>query len=114
MAKPGHTQTGSVPTQLPQTTPQDYVMTDRSGFILQSILEMQNNLGKLNQAVETLTEDSRKNGAKLDSISHKIYAAEAIGGLLVIIGGGALWLIWKIWDTLAPLIPLILQSKLHH
>jgi hypothetical protein len=111
MAKPGHTQTGgSVPAQPPQTTPQDYVMSDRSGFILQSIMEMQKNLGQLTQAVTTLTEESKKTSAKLDDISHKIYAAEVVGGLLVLIGGGALWLIWKIWVTIAPLI----QSRLLH
>jgi len=110
MGKPEHAQssTGSVPTQSPQTTPQDYILSDHS-FTLQSIMEMQKVLGQLTQAVTTLTEESKKNSTKLDEISHKIYAAEVVGGLLVLIGGGSLWLIWKIWGTIAPLI----QLKLH-
>lgn len=100
--------TASVPSQLPQTTPQAYPPSDHS-FTLQSIMEMQKSLGQLTQAVTTLTEESKKSSIKLDEISHKIYAAEVVGGLLVLIGGGALWLIWKIWATIAPLI----QLKLH-
>jgi hypothetical protein len=109
MAKPRHAQTGSVPTDLPKTPPQDYVLSDHS-FTLQSIMEMQKALGQLTKAVETLTEESKKSSTKLDTISHKIYAAEVVGGLLVLISGGAFYLFWKIWDTVAPLI----QIKLPH
>lgn len=110
MAKPTPTQTDSLPDKLPQTTPpQEYILSDQSGFILQSILEMQKTLGQLTQAVITLTEESKKSSATLNKISHKIYAAEVVGSLLVLISGGALWLIWKIWATIAPLI----QLKLH-
>jgi len=111
MGKPGHTKnaTGSVPTQSPQTTPQDYILPDHS-FTLQSIMEMQKSLGQLTQAVTTLTEESKKNSTKLDGISHKIYAAEVVVSLLVLIGGGVFYLFWKIWDTIAPLI----QIKLPH
>ena|SRR5208283_2402347 len=114
MDRPTQDSMGSVPAQPPQTTPQEFVMSNRSSFILQAVMEMQNKLGQLTQAVTTLTEESKKNSNKLDGISHKIYAAEAIGGLIVLISGGVLWLIWKIWDTVTPLIPLLIQSKLHH
>jgi hypothetical protein len=111
MAKPVHTQTDALPDKLPQTTPpQEYILSDKTGFILQSVLEMQKNIGQLTQAVTTLTDESKKNNIKLDGISHKIYAAEVAGGLLVLIGGGVFYLFWKIWDTVAPLI----QIKLPH
>lgn len=104
--KPGYTKTGSVPPQLPQTAPpQEYVLSDHSSFILQAILDMKNTLGELKQAVKTLTEESQRNNTKLDKISHKIFAAEAIGALLVILGGWAIYL----FSTMAPLI----QSKPH-
>jgi len=114
MRKTGHTQssTGSVPSQLPQMTPQDYITSEHS-FTLQSVMEMQRTLGQLTQAVTTLTEESKKSSAKLDEISHKVYAAQVtikvVGSVLGIIGGGALLLFWKIWATIAPLI----QLKLH-
>ena len=75
-------------------------------------MEMQKTLGQLTKAVETLEESSKMSNAKLDSISHKIYAAEVVGGLLVLIGGGIFYLFWRIWDTITPLIPLI-QLKPH-
>jgi len=111
MAKPG-SRTGEVPTNLPKTPPQEYVLPEHS-FILQAIMEMQKAIGKLTQAVETLTEDSRKNGAKLDDISHKVYAAQVtikiVGGILSIIGGVVLVFFWKIWAIIAPLIELKLK-----
>lgn len=111
MAKPGHTQAGSVPDQFPQTTPpQDHILSDRSGFIFQSILEMQKNLGQLTQAVITLTEESKKNSTKLDEISHKVYAAQVtvkvVGALLGAIGSAAIVLFYKIWADIAPLIQI--------
>ncbi len=107
MGKTGREQSSmdSVPTQLPQTTPQAYPPSDYS-FTLQSIMEMQKTLGQLTQAVTTLTEESKKSSTKLDQISHKIYAAEVVGGLLVLIIGGALLLFSRIWVPVAPLIQL--------
>jgi hypothetical protein len=113
MTNPGRSEAGTVPTQLPQTTPQDYVMSDRSSFILQSVMEMQNKLGQLTQAITTLTEESKKNSAKIDDISHKVYAAQVtikvVGGILGVIGSAAIVLFYKIWAVIAPLI----QIKLH-
>ncbi|MBU4233509.1 MAG: hypothetical protein KJ822_17770 [Proteobacteria bacterium] len=111
MAKPG-SQTGSVPTNLPKTPPQEYVLPEHS-FTLQAIMEIQKSIGKLTQAVETLTEDSKKNGVKLDDISHKVYAAQVtikvVGGILSVISGVVLVLFWKFWAIIAPLIELKLK-----
>jgi hypothetical protein len=111
MAKPGQTQVGSLPGQLPQTTPpQEHIVSDHSGFILQSVLEMQKTLGQLTQAVTTLTEESKKSSTKLDDISHKVYAAQVtvkvVGALLGAIGSAAIFLFYKIWADIAPLIQL--------
>ncbi|PIU52594.1 MAG: hypothetical protein COS90_10630 [Deltaproteobacteria bacterium CG07_land_8_20_14_0_80_60_11] len=111
MSNPGHAQgsTGSVPTQSPQTTPQDYLLSDHS-FTLQAMMEMQKVLGQLTQAVITLTEESKKNSTKLDEISHKVYAAQVtikiIGAILGVIGSAAIVLFYKIWADIAPLIQL--------
>lgn len=111
MGKTGRTQSSmdSVPTQLPQTTPQDYILSDHS-FTLQSMMEMQKVLGQLTQAVTTLTEESKKSSTKLDEISHKIYAAQVtikvVGGILGVISSAALVLFYKIWAVIAPLIQL--------
>lgn len=109
MGKNAYTENPSVPTRSPQTTPQSYAPADHS-FTLQSIMEMQKTLGELTQAVKTLTEQSKNNCTKLDDISHKIYAAQmtikVVASVLGVIGSGALFLIWKIFDTVAPLVHL--------
>lgn len=106
---PTQSQSGSVPTQPPQTTPQAYSPADHS-FTMQTFMEIQKNLGQINQAITTLTEESKKNNAKLDEVSHKVYAAQVtlkvVGSVLGIIGSGALFLFWKIWAGVAPLIQL--------
>jgi hypothetical protein len=100
---------GSVPGKLPLTTPQERILPEHS-FTLQSIIEIQKSIGQLTQAVTTLTEESRASRVKLDEISHKVYAAQVtikvVGGLLVVIGGWAIYMFSKIWTTIAPLIQL--------
>jgi hypothetical protein len=115
MAKPLQAKSSmdSVPAQLPQTTPLSYAPADHS-FTMQTFMEIQKNLGQLNQAVITLTEESKKGNTKLDEVSHKVYAAQVtigvVGSILAAISGGALFLFWKIWDAVYP----ILLTKPHH
>ena len=110
---PSQSPIDSIPTQLPQTTPQAYAPSDHS-FTFQTFMEIQKNLGQLNQAIVTLTEESKKSSTKLDEVSHKVYAAQVtigvVGSILAAISGGALFLFWKIWDAIYP----ILLSKPHH
>lgn len=95
------------------TPPSDYSKGDYSTFILPAILEMQKTLGQLTQAVTTLSEKSKDSGDKLDRISHKVFAAEVVvgivGSLLLLLGYGLFNLFSKIWDVLSPMI----QLKIH-
>jgi hypothetical protein len=93
----------STPKRYAETTPTASFSPYDPSFTLQSILEMQKNLGQLTQAVTTLMEESKKNGEKLNKISHKIYAAEAI---LAIVGGVLIYFIHKALDVIVPLIQL--------
>ena len=98
---------GSAPTQLPQTTPQAYAPSDHS-FTFQTFMDIQKNLGQLNQAVTTLTEESKKNNILMEDVSRKVYAAQVtfgvVGSILATICGATLFLFWKIWDAVYPLI----------
>lgn len=104
---------GSVPEASPQITPQAYSPYDHS-FTLQATMEMQKTLGKLEQAVTTLTEESKNSREKLGKIDKDIHAAKVtikvVGVILAAIGSGALALFWKIWTAVSPLI----QIKLPH
>lgn len=100
---------GSIPTHMPQTTPQAYSPADHS-FTMQTFMEIQKNLGQLTQAVTTLTEESKKSRETLEGISKDIHAAKVsmkiIWGMLGIVGSVVVVLFWKIWDVLLPLIQL--------
>lgn len=99
----------SVPSRYAETIPPLYTSYDPS-FTLQSILEMQNTLGKLTQAVTTLTEESKKNGETLSVISHKVYGAQTgfwvAGVILGALGSAAVYILCEIWKTISPLVQL--------
>jgi hypothetical protein len=73
----------TTPQRYPETTPISYPGSDYS-FLLQGIFDIQKSIGKLEQAVQTLTDQQKEQGKKLDGLSHKIYAAVVV---LVLIGG---------------------------
>jgi hypothetical protein len=54
------------------------------------VFELQKTVGQLTQAVETLTEQSRDNGKKLDRMSHVLYAAGVVLALILGVGGWVL------------------------
>lgn len=58
-------------------------------------MELQKSTGQLSQAVVTLTEQSKEQGKKLDSISHRMYAAAAV---LTAVGGIAYFLLDRLFD----------------
>lgn len=100
----------STPSRYPaETTPQAYHSSDYS-FTLQTIMEMQKTLGQLTQAVNTLTEESKKRGDILDKISHKVYAAQVglvvAGVVLSTLGSAAVYLLSEIWKAMYPLLQL--------
>src|SRR5208337_3236290 len=86
---------GSTPPDFAETTPSRYPMPDYS-FTLQAVIELKGSVGELKEAVRRLQGDSQSQGTKLDSISHRIYAASAIILLLL---GAIGWVLDKIWDV---------------
>ena len=72
------------PPRMPDTTPPSYPSSDYS-YILEIVMGMQRTLGQVEQAVKTLTEDSRENRKKIDRLSHIIYAAGVVGTIGVAI-----------------------------
>jgi hypothetical protein len=78
-------QVESGPPKMPSTNP-PYPSSDYS-FTLQAVMEMQRALGQLTEAVSTLKVESKDNREKLNTISHKIYAATAILAIVTAILG---------------------------
>jgi hypothetical protein len=68
------------PDRLPETTP--IMPSGDYSYTLEIVMNMQLAIGKLTEAVDRLKTDQADQGKKLDSISHKIYAAIAILTLL--------------------------------
>ena len=106
---------GSVPSQLPHTTPEAYhPSTSDHGLSFQATMEMHKSIGQLTQAVATLTEESKKNSEILSKVSHKVYATQVtiwvVGGLITVLCGAIFTLFCKIWDAIYPFI----QLKPHH
>jgi uncharacterized membrane protein len=70
------------PKRFAETTPPAYPGSDYN-FILQGVFDIQKSMGRMEQAVETLKDQQKEQGRKLDGISHKIYAAIVV---LVLVG----------------------------
>ena len=107
--EPRQSSSDIAPSQFPSTTPPVYPSSDYS-FTLQAIMEMQKTLGQLTQSVTTLTEESKKRGDILDKISQKVYAAQVVIGIAVVVLGGVgsalIYLLIEIWKTISPLLQL--------
>jgi hypothetical protein len=64
---------------------------------LQIMLDLKGSVGELKEAIRTLQKDSEKQGDKLNTVSHQIYAA---GAVLVIVIAIASFLLDKLWGPL--------------
>lgn len=71
------------PPRYPETTPPNLPSGDYS-YVLEIVMNMQNTMGKLTEAVDNLKENQKEQRVKLETIGKQIYAAIAI---LVLIGG---------------------------
>ena len=87
----------SSPDSYPVTPPPGFRADDHS-WVLQTIMELQKSTGQLTQAVNTLTDQSKQQGKKLDSISHRVYAAAAV---VTTIGGILYFVVSRMWDQVA-------------
>ncbi len=61
------------------------------------MLDLKGSVGELKEAIRTLQKDSEKQGDKLSTVSHQIYAA---GAVLVIVIAIASFLLDKLWGPL--------------
>ena len=73
---------------------------------LEIIMAMQNTMGKLTEAVESLKTQSTNQGNKLEEIGKDVHAAKLIGGLLFLVAG---FLGWVIHEA----IPLFVNLRQH-
>ena len=91
----------STPERLAVGTPGVPGLGEHSGLILQTVMELQRSVGGLIQGVETLTTRVEEQGKKLETISHRMYAAAAI---IVLTLGAMGWVIDKAWSLIFDLV----------
>ncbi len=60
-------------------------------------MEIQKSIGEVNEAVKSLRADVKEHGDKLAHVEKVMYAAYAVGGLLILMGG---FVFNKAWDPL--------------
>lgn len=92
----------AIPSPEQETAESGYIA--RAGdhsFLLQAIMENQRTLGELKSTLEDIKATVDKHGGKLDSLSHRIYAA---GAVLIVILAIAGFILDKIWDQLITLL----------
>lgn len=89
-------------------------MLDHS-FTLQAVMELQKSTGQLTNAVENLVREINKQDAaiqdlntKVSGLSHKIYAASVVLGIMVLVGG---FFVNKAWDLAVSNLEIRAQSQ---
>ena len=87
----------SSPEPYPVTPPPGFRADDHS-WMLQTIMELGKSTGQLTQAVNTLTEQSKEQGKKIDKISHRMYAATAV---LTALGAILYFFLDKMWSQIS-------------
>jgi hypothetical protein len=88
------------PKSFAETTPTAFPGSDYS-FTLQAVFEMQGRLGRLEQAVETLTDQQKDNNTKIQHMEKVIYAATVI---VIFVGPLIGVIISKVWELIFPLL----------
>jgi hypothetical protein len=92
------------PQRMAETNPPTVPMVDYS-FTLQAIMEMQKSVGKLTEAVESLKEQTRGHGHKLDQIGKDVHAAKVVigvvGSLILVAAGFLGWIINTLFQYLS-------------
>lgn len=87
--------TEDVPHDFPEVAPPAYAQAVGAGYLVETVMQIQQSIGELKATVSHLKESSDKQSAKLDSISHKIYAA---GVVIALVLAGVGFLLNKMWD----------------
>jgi len=87
----------SPPTKFAETTPPQvsYPSGDYS-YVLEIVMAMQNTLGKLTEAVESLKDQSKGHSGKLDQLGKDVHAAKVVvgvvGALILLVAGFIAWI----------------------
>jgi len=96
--------TGTTPGTLGSTNPPLANASDYSLATLQTVMDMQQTLGQLKQAVATLTEQQKDHTAKLETIGKDVHtgkvALRVIGVVAVGVGGLVAWILARAWDVI--------------
>ena len=98
---PKDTPKETTPKQFPEVVPPSYRDAVGTGWLVESMMQMQSALGELKATVAHLKTASDKQSAKLDRISHIIFAAGVVSTLLLAVAG---FFLNKIWDGLVILL----------
>jgi hypothetical protein len=72
--------------RLPETTPSAYQSGGDYSY-MEIIMAMQNTMGRLTEAVESLKSQSKSHGEKLEEIGKDVHAAKIVGAFLVLVAG---------------------------
>jgi hypothetical protein len=102
-SKPKSPESGreTVPMQFPEVPPPAYGQTIGILHLVESMMQMQQAIGELKANVIHLKDASNKQTAKLDRISHIIFAAGVVLAIVLAIGG---FFLNKIWDGVFTLL----------
>jgi uncharacterized protein (UPF0335 family) len=60
------------------------------------VSDIQNRLGRLSEAVETLKESSKEHGAELKGMGKDLHAIKIVGGILALAASGLGWIIHEV------------------
>ena len=85
----------TTPQHFPDVTPPTYSQAVGAGYMVESMMQMQQSLGELKATVSHLREASDKQSSKLDRISHIVFSAGVVLAIILAIGG---FFLNKIWD----------------
>ena len=87
MAKVKDPAPGIPPDKFPEVPPAQSHPSGDYSYTVELVGTIQNQLGRLTQAIETLTRDSTDVRRKVDRLSHIVYAAGVVGAILALILG---------------------------
>jgi hypothetical protein len=79
----------TTPARYPEVPPPQVYPSGDYSYILEIVMAMQNTMGKLTEAVESLKAQSSRHGEKLEQIGKDVHAAKvvvsAVGGLILLV-----------------------------
>jgi hypothetical protein len=85
------------PLIIPEGTPSPYIHPDQHSWLLQTTLETQKSITQLAERVDALRGNVKEHGSTLQHIQRVMYAAYAVGVVLIIVGG---FLLNKAWGPI--------------